>query len=158
MISPSRNSASASVRSDLRRNHRELNDLLVLASDCLDSATSQQTAHTSLQIVQTFRRLQNRLAMHFTLEEAFGYGEDEFNQAPWLSERAAMLRAEHDVIFARFKAIVRSSERLLEDCEVSLVESISMKFETFLIDLRVHENREADLLLSIFDDDLGVGD
>ena len=58
----------------------------------------------------------------------------------------------------RLKAIVRTSERLLADGEASLLKSLCTSFENFVIDLHVHENQEADLLLSFFDDDVGVGD
>jgi len=151
-------SMSNAVRHDIQRDYRELKSLLAEASNCLLATTCDATKHSPRQVVTTLRRLQHRLAMHFTLEEAFGYGEEELSRAPWLTGRAAQLRAEHDVIFARLKAIVRTSERLLLDGESSLLKSLCTSFENFVIDLHVHENQDADLLLSFFDDDVGVGD
>ena len=159
--SPAWNEAPAvtsAIQHDIQRDYRELKSLLAEASNCLLATTCDPEKYSPRQVVTTLRRLQHRLAMHFTLEEAFGYGEEEMSRAPWLSIRAAELRAEHDEIFARLKAIVRTSERLLADGEASLLKSLCTSFENFVIDLHVHENQEADLLLSLFDDDVGVGD
>jgi iron-sulfur cluster repair protein YtfE (RIC family) len=156
MISSGRFSNST-VRADMQRDYRELRDLLCIAKDSLGIATDRP-AYPPRQIAITLRQLQHRLAVHFTLEEAFGYGEEERLRAPWLSQKAAQLRSEHDHIFARLKTIVKSADQLLEPEPTSSVEEISAMFEDFTIDLRLHEDRDAELLLSIFDDDLGVGD
>jgi hypothetical protein len=162
MITPSPSigearSMSAAVRNDIQRDYHELKSLLAESSNCLLATTCDATKHPPRQVVSTLRRLQHRLAMHFTLEEAFGYGEEELGRAPWLADRAVELRAEHDIIFAHLKAIVRTSELLL-DGKLSLLKSLCTSFENFVIELHVHENQEADLLLSFFDDDVGVGD
>ena len=155
MISPG--SSSNTIRADIQRDYRELRDLLAATADCLGISTSDPP-YAPRYIVRTLRRLQHRLAVHFTLEEAFGYGEEELVRAPWLRNAATSLRAEHDNIFSQLKSIVQYAERLLEQDSTSSIPELSARFENFLIDLRLHENRDAELLLSIFDDDLGVGD
>jgi hypothetical protein len=111
--------------------------------------------------------LQDRLAVHFSLEEAYGYCEDALEVAPRLSSQAAVLRAEHQKLFVEFCHLVGDAEQLLVrspsaeaatgNGHVSLVQ-IAKRYETFRSALEEHERREEELIMAAYVDDVGVGD
>ena len=104
--------------------------------------------------------LRDQLAMHFTLEEAFGYYEDAVAQAPQLCERAQVLRGQHAELFTELCMLV-------DEAEESVVSYLPLErwshrqivaFRRFDRRLREHEQDETELIFAAFDDDLGVGD
>jgi len=58
--------------------------------------------------------LRDQLAMHFALEEAYGYFEDAIEVAPRFSIKADRLRGEHDDFYVEMCDIVDHAEQLLQ--------------------------------------------
>ena len=65
------------------------------------------------ELVETLAELRDQFALHFVLEEAYGYFEDAVEGAPWLHRRAEALRAEHRELFLDLCRLEEASERLL---------------------------------------------
>jgi len=104
--------------------------------------------------------LRDQLAMHFALEEAFGYFEDAVAQAPRLCERAQILRDQHGELFMELCELVEEAEEAAFSYTPAYRWShrLIVAFRRFEHRLRDHEHGENELILTAFDDDLGVGD
>ena len=103
--------------------------------------------------------LRDQLALHFTLEEAYGYFEDPLYVAPRLSEWAESLRRQHHDLYVQICQLVDYAERLARRGRfASLVMQVSQQFSDFYQQLQEHESQENALILQAYDDDIGVGD
>jgi hypothetical protein len=103
--------------------------------------------------------LRDQLALHFALEEAYGYFEDPVDVAPRLSRQADQLRGEHKGLYLDFCELVDRAERMLYDEQhAALALWMGPEFLEFDARLRSHEERENELILAAYDDDIGVGD
>jgi hypothetical protein len=109
--------------------------------------------------VEWLSELRDQLAVYFSLEEFYGYFEEPLAVAPHLCDRADALRNEHGDLYRELCDIIDSAEQLLYDGKyATLITQISQSFVDFDYRLKEHEAREADLILQMFDEDLGVGD
>lgn len=103
--------------------------------------------------------LRDQVALHFALEEAYGYFEDPVFVAPRLCRQAEMLRAEHRELYLLVVELGELSERLLEaNYGYSDVLAAVRQFQNFDVQLREHEALENELIQSEYEDDIGVGD
>jgi hypothetical protein len=99
------------------------------------------------------------LALHFALEEAYGYFEDPVFVAPRLSERAATLRKDHRRLYLQISDLVDQVERLVYRGRLPAAWfRVQGRFEQFYEQLQTHEARENELILQAYDEDIGVGD
>ena len=111
------------------------------------------------ELVKLLRRLCEQLALHFSLEESFGYFEEPLYSAPQLSREAERLRSEHATILKRLKSIVSEAERLASlNAWASLACMIPYHFGEFDAQLKRHEAEENELLMACYDSELGAGD
>ena len=101
--------------------------------------------------------VRDRLAFHFTLEEAYGYFDDPVTVAPRLSERVEELRVEHDELYADLGRISDLFEDLESFQAVDLATFREMSCE-FLHRFDLHEAAENALISQAFNEDIGVGD
>ena len=105
-------------------------------------------------ITSTLRSLRLRLNQHFYLEEAFGYFEEELSDQPWLGGAVQRLRDEHESLSGKMDHIVcQSLARPRAD-----VHQLRADFADFLVCLRQHEQRENELIMTAFNDEVGVCD
>ena len=110
-------------------------------------------------LVDLLARLRDQLALHFTLEEAYGYFEDAIDAAPRLCEQAETLRNQHQTLFAEFCQLVELGEQLMyHEMAEDGVEQVARKFHRFRAEMQLHESREHELILAAFNDDIGCGD
>jgi hypothetical protein len=111
------------------------------------------------QFIGMLDDLRDHLALHFALEEAYGYFNDPIEVAPRLSELAGELRSEHRWLYLLVCRIGEFAEQPLQGDRVShRVMGVVDQFQDFAARLRHHEARENDLILRVYDDDIGVGD
>lgn len=102
--------------------------------------------------------LRDQLALHFALEESYGYFEDPVEVAPQLAEKALALRDEHRVIYVELSDLVEQAERMFYDGQHgTLLTWLGPRFVSFDVRLKDHESRENELILAAYDD-IGVGD
>lgn len=103
--------------------------------------------------------LRDQLALHFSLEEAFGYFEHALAVAPRLTRRAEGLRAQHQQLFLEVCDLSEAAEQLrYHEVPPEKAAEIAWRFEIFHEHYRDHESQEADLIFAALDDDLGGGD
>ncbi|MEL6894535.1 MAG: hemerythrin domain-containing protein [Planctomycetota bacterium] len=130
--------------------------------DLLDS-TRALMGHTEIirnhfsELCVLMDDLSDQLAMHFSLEEAFGYFEDAIDASPHLSVAAINLRNEHCGLFVMARDLADTMAELDPQNEEHM-RRIGDAFQQFDGDLKRHEAEELKLILSAMDDDLGVGD
>lgn len=138
------------VNEDLWRTRQQVRDMCLRPMSLRDDAVG---------FVELLGRLRDKLAMHFSLEEAYGYFEDPIEAAPWLDRLANELRAEHETLYRQIVDLVERAEDLLyQGHRAELVINIPLAFGVFDDQLCQHEQRETGLILAAFDDDIGVGD
>lgn len=148
---------NAAFLREIKEDHRELRRLLDETVAMFSQAGKTRiSTHT---IVDTLERLRDQFAIHFSLEEAFGYFEDAVAVAPRLSSRADALRGEHGALYVELCNVVEEAERVLRaDNSPAAVRKIALKFVAFHHQFQAHEAAENDLILEALDDDIGVGD
>lgn len=110
-------------------------------------------------LIDRLCQLRDQLALHFSLEEAYGYFDDPLDVAPQLSRQAEHLRAEHKELYLDLCDLVERAERMFYDeLYAALALWIGPQFLDFDARLRSHEERENDLIYEAYDGDIGVGD
>tara|TARA_B100002051_G_C16676719_1_gene607498 strand:- start:807 stop:1289 length:483 start_codon:yes stop_codon:yes gene_type:complete len=128
---------------------------------CMDRALTICGMHepNPSHIVTILADLRDQVALHFALEEAYGYFEGPAHVAPRLCEKADRLRSEHAALYGAASDLVEDADEwhhqraLLHHCR-----HIYDRLQTFHVDLRRHETRESELVLAAYGDDIGVGD
>jgi hypothetical protein len=110
-------------------------------------------------LIDKLSQLRDQLALHFSLEEAYGYFEDPVDVAPQLGRQAEKLRGEHKDLYLELCDLVEHAERLFyDDQHAALALWIGPEFLQFERRLRRHEERENELIMDAYDGDIGVGD
>jgi hypothetical protein len=110
-------------------------------------------------LIDKLCQLRDQLALHFALEEAYGYFEDPVYVAPRLSRQAEQLRDEHKGLYLDLCELVDRAERMFYDEQhAALALWIGPEFLEFDARLRDHESRENELIFEAYDEDIGVGD
>jgi hypothetical protein len=142
---------------EIKEDHHELRQLLHHVAAMLDRPGWMHVEYDRL--VELITKLRDQLALHFSLEEAYGYCEDALNEAPHLSRRSEQLRAQHETLFANLCRLVEGAEQLLyhETAAAALVR-LAEEFRGFSSRLHEHEANECDLILEAFNNDIGAGD
>ncbi len=103
--------------------------------------------------------LRDQLALHFALEEAYGYFENPIEVAPRLCMQANELRAEHHELYLMVVNFSEAVELLTHPVRViGTVLAAVKQFQVFDERLRRHETRENELIMEQYGDDIGVGD
>jgi hypothetical protein len=142
---------------EIKDDHHELRQLMHHTRAMLDHSGPAEIEYSRL--FEMFGKLRDQLAMHFALEEAFGYFEDAISVAPHLSRRAESLRSEHRRLFAELCRMVESSEQLLyHETPDTGLSRLSVEYHRFSTLFQEHELQECDLILEAFNDDIGTGD
>ena len=110
-------------------------------------------------LIDRLCQLRDQLALHFSLEEAYGYFDDPVDVAPQLGRAAEQLRSEHKELYLDLCELVDHAERMFyEERHAALALWIGPQFLQFDARLRSHEERENELIYEAYDGDIGVGD
>jgi len=133
-------------------------DLKVILDKITPLAEHRQTAinHWS-ELVVLLEQLCDQLALHFSLEEAYGYFDDAVDHAPQLSVAAECLRGQHPALFKSIRALADKSADVPVD-DADHVDQFLNAYQSFRKDFIEHEEAELKLILAALDDDIGVGD
>lgn len=140
---------------------KEVNADLWRRLDQLDALCREQngTASANHDLSDRFSELRDQLALHFALEEAYGYFDDPLHASPRICERAERLREEHRGLFEKIRVLAEFVEDL--NCHgrlASHARQVSLRFAAFHEQLMAHEDHENDLILEAYEEDLGGGD
>lgn len=110
-------------------------------------------------LVNLLLELRDQLALHFALEEAYGYFDDPVDVSPRTAYEAEKLRAEHRRLYSHLSDLVERAETMLEEGQQTmLATSIPGQFILFDEALQNHEHRENELLMSMLEEEIGTGD
>ena len=146
---------NAAFLKDIKDDNRDLKILLdriqPLAEHC------QTAMNHWAELIELFAELRDQLALHFSLEEAYGYFDDAIVTAPQLSTIAESLRSQHSALFENIRDIADSSLEVSGDSTEQVTQFLQSFFR-FRQSFEQHEEAELKLILTALDDDLGVGD
>jgi hypothetical protein len=150
-------SVNAAFLQEIKQDNQELHRLLTQVQEL---CSKQKPAPGCRQeFADLLSKLRDQLAMHFALEEAYGYFEDSLIIDPRLSRRAERLRTQHASLFSKFCRIVDEAMQMLENRSPrSVCRRIASRFEEFHSALQLHEQQENELIIEAFEQDVGVGD
>jgi hypothetical protein len=147
---------NAAFLQEIKEVNQELWQLLANLREVCSSAMMVRQ-HTA-QLVDMLTELRDQLALHFALEEAFGYFEDPVYAPHFLAERASQLRSEHRRLYLHSNRLADEAEQLqFEGNFAEIVTLIPLRFADLDRELLDHESRENELIMNQFDE-LGVGD
>ncbi|REK11431.1 MAG: hypothetical protein DWQ37_14195 [Planctomycetota bacterium] len=142
---------------EIKEDHHELRQLMHHTSAMLDRSGPEEIEYKRL--VEMFSKLRDQLAMHFSLEEAYGYYEDAISIAPHLCRRAERLQGQHFELFGELCRLAEMSEQLLyHEQPKTLLGGLAGDYRRFQVRFREHESQERDLILEAMNDDIGTGD
>jgi hypothetical protein len=147
---------NAAFLKEIKEDHCELQEVLARLSGQLSNLSP---ATPVMQLLELLQQLRDRLAMHFALEEGYGYCEDAIAIAPRLSGRAEVLRAEHEPLFVQVQQLVEGVEKIVYHETASRhLSEVPYLFQRFLNRFEQHEREEGALILEAYEQDLGSGD
>lgn len=148
-------SVNAAFLKDIKDDNR---DLKILLDRIQPLAEHQQTATNHWpELVGLFADLCDQLALHFSLEEAYGYFDDAIMTAPQLSASAELLRGQHSQMFEQMRQLADLAGEIPADAGEKIARLLA-EFEKFRRLFEKHEEAELKLILDALDDDIGVGD
>jgi hypothetical protein len=147
---------NAAVLQEIKEVHQ---DLWRLLADLRHRCQRPIAPASCRLLIDKLCQLRDQLALHFSLEEAYGYFDDPIDVAPQLGRQAEQLRSEHKNLYLDFCDLVDRAERMFYDEQhAALALWIGPEFLAFDERLRGHEERECALILDAYEGDLGVGD
>ena len=133
-------------------------DLKMLLDQIIPLTCHQQTAANHWpELMALMSELRDQLALHFSLEEAYGYFDDAVVSSPQLSVTAEVLRSEHPFLFAVIRDLADQVSEVCSD-RPEQVNLFIQQFDSFRRMFEKHEENELELILESLDDDLGAGD
>ena len=112
------------------------------------------------QIAECLRDLRDQLETYFALEEFYGYLQQDEVTNINVSRKAKRKTAEHEMLFLTLSEIVDQAEQIVyHECSDELtIEKVRDGFDSFCESLAKHEDEEKELIMRMFNEDIGVGD
>jgi hypothetical protein len=148
---------NAAFLQEIKDDHHELRQLMHHTAAMLNRPIWMRPEMDRL--VELFGKLRDQLAMHFSLEEAFGYFEDAVSVAPHLCRRSEFLRSQHFQLYSELCRLSESAEALLyREADNDALAALAGAYQQFSASFHEHEARENELILEAFHSDLGGGD
>ena len=100
--------------------------------------------------------LRDQLAMHFALEEAYGYFDDPAYVAPHLSEHVESLRGQHSQLYEEVSRLAETAQNIVHrNAESRGMRQLGRWFLKFYGRLHDHEDAENELLAEAYNLDIG---
>lgn len=153
--------STVTVNAAFLREIKEVNqDLWHIISELRDiTRNPYQVRSRRYQFVGMLEDLRDHLALHFSLEEAYGYFDEPLQVDPRLSERAKVLRAQHRELYLQSCDLIDLAMQLHDGHNLrALAHQVVAEYTKFDAQLNAHEQAENDLLQQEWDDDIGGGD
>jgi len=148
---------NAAFLQEIKEVNQELWQLLANCREFVDQPSSM--SRPCSMFVEMLQELRDKLALHFALEDAYGYFDDPLEVPPRFAQRAMDLREEHATLYLSIAELAEEAGQLLHQRHLTaLTTTIPPKFETFHERLQKHEAAETDLIQNTFVEDIGEGD
>lgn len=145
---------------EIKEDNQHLTELLAATADVLRRQPRGRIRAAVL--ADLLRRTHDQLAMHFSLEEGFGYFDDALDVPPRLSAQADTLRSQHTTLFNELNEIVEDAERMLYHelpySRETMIDRIAMAYSAFYERFQAHEVGERELICQSLYEEIGGGD
>jgi hypothetical protein len=148
---------NAAFLQEIKEDNRDLRHLLDACAALM--ARPEPAAIDIKRLAAQLGKLRDQLAMHFALEEAYGYFDDAIDVAPRLSRQAKTLKDQHPTLFVALCAVVEQAEQLLyRETTDAVAKRLSRDFADFHSRLQQHEAQEDALIMQEVNEEIGGGD
>jgi len=145
---------------EIKEDNQHLSELMAATADVLRQRPTGRIRPAVL--ADLLRRTHDQLAVHFSLEEGFGYFDDAIDVPPHLSAQADVLRSQHATLFNELFEIVEDAERLLypelPQCDAAMIDRIAVSYTGFYERFQAHETGERELICQSLYEEIGGGD
>lgn len=137
---------NAAFLQEIKDNNLQLDEVLELLNTLC--SMDGKTFLEPRQFRDLIHELRDLLAMHFSLEDAFGYFIGPSFIIPVLNKEAARLKSQHEELYIEINAIVELTDTLFASGHTEIITTnLIQRFNRFHEDLRKHESEEYDLIL-----------
>lgn len=121
---------------------------------------NQQPDAPPQKIAKWLGELRDQLETYFALEEFYGYFQQDEVSNIRVSRQAAKKTAEHETLFLQLSEVVDLAEQIVyhERCDELAISQLKDNFQQFCEALADHEMDEMELIMQMFNEDVGVGD
>ena len=156
---------NAAFLKDIKEDNRDLK--ILMDRICTLTQPLEAAANHWPELIRLFDDLRDQLALHFGLEEAYGYFDEAIGTDAELSIMANSLRSQHGVLFEEVRHLAEAAaDACTGDAPIegmtpevtTAQEKILRRFAAFLVQFNDHEEAELKLILDALEEDLGVGD
>ena len=115
---------------------------------------------TSNEAADLLSDLRDELKTYFALEEFYGYFEQDEVSNIRISKKVAKKTEEHETLFLQLGEVIDVAEQIVyHECSSDLsITEVRRLFERFCEALADHEQDEMELIMQMFNEDIGVGD
>ncbi len=146
---------NAAFFQEIKDDHLQLQELLSSLRNLTDHR--QSLPNHGCAFADKLLSLCDQLALHFSLEEAYGYIEDIIESTPHLHVRTGLLRDEHTKLFVAARDLAdRAASR--HKGSIDELMQLADQFVEFDLALKTHEAAEVKLILTAMNQDEGGGD
>ncbi len=134
---------------EIKEVNQELWQLLTRIREFISRPAAMRLARD--EFIGMLSRLRDNLAMHFALEEFYGYFEEPVVVFPRLGRLADELRAEHRSLYLEAAAIADWAEKVRCHHKFSRAsQRIALRLTSFLDQFEQHEFREDELIIQAY--------
>jgi hypothetical protein len=121
---------------------------------------NQRPNASAPDIARWLSQLRDQLETYFALEEFYGYLEQDEVTNIGVSKMVAKKTKEHESLFLQLSAVVDVAEQIVyHECSSDLtIIEVRSQFHRFCEALADHEQDEMELIMQMFNEDIGVGD
>lgn len=156
MISTRTVTINAAFLEEIKEVHEHLWETLGRLQDLYATPTASESYLR--QLTRLLAELRDQLALHFSLEEAYGYFDDPIEVAPHICLTAERLRGEHQDLYLRICDLVDQAEQASDLKRQAAVVMLVSGCCEFHERLTRHEQAETELIQEAYAADIGVGD
>ncbi len=146
---------NAAFFQEIKDDHLQLQDLLNRLRDL--SEHRQSLPNHACAFTDNIFRLCDQLALHFSLEEAYGYIEDIIETSPHLHVRTSLLRDEHTQLFVMIRDLADRAAARPKGATNELMQ-LAEEFVEFDHAFKAHEAAEVKMIMTAMNQDEGCGD
>jgi hemerythrin-like domain-containing protein len=146
---------NAAFFQEIKDDHLQLQELLGSLRNLTDHR--QSLPNHACAFTDKLFRLCDQLALHFSLEEAYGYIEDIIESTPHLHVRTGLLRDEHTKLFVMVRDLADRAAARHKGANDELM-LLADQFVEFDQALKIHEAAEVKMILTALNQDEGGGD
>lgn len=145
---------NAAFLQEIKDDNVDMSDLLDATFDAFSIQESSKVQAKSLFDIMS--QIRDYLAMHFALEDEFGYFDEAVDVPHQLSLQADVLKGQHEQFYAEICQIVEAAESTLH-CNpqsAAMKQKIMDAYKSFYTRFQDHEEAERELVLESLQLDL----